>query len=126
MLNDFKEIKHIREFFKKTKKEWRIIMNKQQERQILKGLYNAAINCILKAVDDRHDAIYDYEKYLETVESTVQVFSQDFDLERDLKLVLAGLDGHTLGYLTTLDRQSQRETLDFFKDLRSALERITE
>lgn len=96
-------------------------MNKQQEKQVLTGIYSEAIKMILKAVDDRVDAIYNYETYLETVEKTVQVFNADFDLERDLKLVSRGLDEAVLRYVTRLDRNSQKEQLDFYRDIKNSL-----
>lgn len=96
-------------------------MNKQQQKEVLKGIYSAAINAILKAVDDRHDANYDYGKYLKTVEQTVQVFSPNFDIERDLKLVPRGIDESTLRYVTSLDMQSQREQLEFYEDIKNNL-----
>lgn len=96
-------------------------MNKQQEKQVLTGIYSEAIKMILKAVDDRIDAIYNYETYLETVEKTVQVFNADFDLERDLKLVSRGLDEAVLRYVTRLDRNSQKEQLDFYRDIKNSL-----
>ena len=96
-------------------------MNKKQETQVLKGIYAKAEDTILKAVDDRFDAIYDYERYLETVEKTVQVFNADFDLERDLKLVSRGLNDAVLRYVTRLDRNSQKEQLDFYRDIKNSL-----
>lgn len=96
-------------------------MNKQQQNKVLKGIYNEAINMMLKAVEDRQRAIYNYESYLETVERTIQVFDIDFDLERDLKLVSRGLDESSLRYITRLDRQSQTEQLKFYQDRRSSL-----
>lgn len=103
-----------------TKKE-QSKMNKKQERQILKGIYNAAINCILKAVDDRHDAVYEYEKYIDTVEQTVQVFSPDFDLEKGLELVPRGLNIDILRYITSLDFESRKQQLNFYQDIRRSL-----
>lgn len=96
-------------------------MNKKQETQVLKGIYSKAVDTILKAVDNRHDAIYDYETYLKTVQETVQVFNADFDLERDLKLVSRGLDESVLRYVTRLDRNSQKEQLDFYRDIKNSL-----
>ena len=96
-------------------------MNKQQETQVLKGIYAKAVDTILKAVDNRHDAIYDYETYLETVEKTVQVFNADFDIDRDLKLVSRGLNDAVLRYVTRLDMDSQREQLDFYRDIKNSL-----
>ena len=120
--NHFKEIKHIREILaKKQKKEWRIIMNRKQERQILKGIYTAAIETMVEAVDNRRKALRQYEQYLYTVEQTVKVFNPDFKLERDLKLPSRGIDEDTLRYITVIDRQSQREQLDFYQDIKSTL-----
>lgn len=96
-------------------------MKKQQKTQVLKGIYAKAVDTILKAVDDRHDAIYDYEKYLETVQETVQVFNAGFDLENDLKLVPKGLDEGTLRYVTSLDHDSQKEQLVFYRDIKNSL-----
>ena len=92
-------------------------MNKKQETQVLKGIYAKAVDTILKAVDNRHDAIYDYETYLETV----QVFNPDFDIDRDLKLVSRGLNDAVLRYVTRLDMDSQREQLDFYRDIKNSL-----
>ena len=120
--NHFKEIKDIREFLeKKQKKEWRIIMNKQQEKQILKGIYTAAIETMVEAVDNRRKALRQYEQYLYTVEQTIQVFNPDFKLERDLKLPSRGIDEDTLRYITVIDRQSQKEQLNFYQDIKSTL-----
>lgn len=96
-------------------------MNKQQERQILKGIYSAAIETMVEAVDNRRKALRQYEQYLYTVEQTVKVFNPDFNIERDLKLASRGIDEDTLRYITVIDRQSQREQLDFYRDTRNNL-----
>ena len=96
-------------------------MNKKQENQILKGIYNEAIKMMIEAVDDRPRAIYNYKSYLETVENTVQVFNPEFDIERDLKLVPKGLNEDILRYVTRLDYQSQREQLRFYQEIRESL-----
>lgn len=96
-------------------------MEKQQKNEVLKGIYAKAINTILKAVDNRHDAIFEYETYLETVEKTVQVFNPEFDLDRDLKLVPRGINSTVLRYVTSLDMDSQREQLDFYRDTKNNL-----
>lgn len=96
-------------------------MNKQQERKILKGIYNAAIETMVEAVDNRHKALRQYEQYIYTVEQTVKVFNPDFNIERDLKLPSRGIDTDTLRYITIIDRQSQREQLDFYRDIKSTL-----
>ena len=120
--NHFKEIKDIEEILaKKNKKEWRIIMNRKQERQILKGIYSAAIETMVEAVENRRKALRQYEQYLYTVEQTIQVFNPDFNIERDLKLPSRGIDEDTLRYVTVVDRQSQREQLDFYQDIKSTL-----
>lgn len=121
--NHFKEIKHIREILaKKTKKKnGENIMNKTQERQILKGIYSAAIETMVEAVENRRKALRQYEQYLYTVEQTIQVFNPDFNIERDLKLPSRGIDEDTLRYVTVVDRQSQREQLDFYQDIKSTL-----
>lgn len=96
-------------------------MNKTQERQILKGIYSAAIETMVEAVENRRKALRQYEQYLYTVEQTIQVFNPDFKLERDLKLPSRGIDEDTLRYITVIDRQSQREQLDFYQDIKSTL-----
>ena len=96
-------------------------MNKTQERQILKGIYSAAIETMVEAVENRRKALRQYEQYLYTVEQTIQVFNPDFKLERDLKLPSRGIDEDTLRYITVVDRQSQREQLDFYQDIKSTL-----
>ena len=96
-------------------------MNKTQERQILKGIYSAAIETMVEAVENRRKALRQYEQYLYTVEQTIQVFNPDFKLERDLKLPSRGIDEDTLRYVTVVDRQSQREQLEFYQDIKSTL-----
>lgn len=96
-------------------------MNKTQERQILKGIYSAAIETMVEAVENRRKALRQYEQYLYTVEQTIQVFNPDFNIERDLKLPSRGIDEDTLRYVTVVDRQSQREQLDFYQDIKSTL-----
>ena len=96
-------------------------MNKTQERQILKGIYSAAIETMVEAVDNRRKALRQYEQYLYTVEQTIQVFNPDFNIERDLNLPSRGIDEDTLRYVTVVDRQSQREQLDFYQDIKSTL-----
>lgn len=96
-------------------------MEKQQQNKVLKGIYNAAIETMLEAVENRRKALRQYEQYLYTVEQTIQVFNPDFNIERDLKLVSRGLDEDTLRYITVIDRQSQREQLDFYQDIKSTL-----
>lgn len=96
-------------------------MNKQQERQILKGIYTAAIETMVEAVDNRRKALRQYEQYLYTVEQTIQVFNPEFKLERDLKLPSRGIDEDTLRYITVIDRQSQKEQLNFYQDIKSTL-----
>lgn len=96
-------------------------MNKTQERQILKGIYSAAIETMVEAVENRRKALRQYEQYLYTVEQTIQVFNPDFNIERDLKLASRGIDEDTLRYVTVVDRQSQREQLDFYQDIKSTL-----
>ena len=96
-------------------------MNKTQERQILKGIYSAAIETMVEAVENRRKALRQYEQYLYTVEQTIQVFNPDFNIERDLKLPSRGIDEDTLRYITVVDRQSQREQLDFYQDIKSTL-----
>lgn len=96
-------------------------MNKTQERQILKGIYSAAIETMVEAVENRRKALRQYEQYLYTVEQTIQVFNPDFKLERDLKLPSRGIDEDTLRYITVIDRQSQKEQLDFYQDIKSTL-----
>ena len=96
-------------------------MNKEQERQILKGIYSAAIETMVEAVENRRKALRQYEQYLYTVEQTIQVFNPDFNIERDLKLPSRGIDEDTLRYVTVVDRQSQREQLDFYQDIKSTL-----
>ena len=119
--NHFKEIKDIEEIFQKNKKRGENIMNKTQERQILKGIYSAAIETMVEAVENRRKALRQYEQYLYTVEQTIQVFNPDFNIERDLKLPSRGIDEDTLRYVTVVDRQSQREQLDFYQDIKSTL-----
>lgn len=96
-------------------------MEKEQERQILKGIYSAAIETMVEAVENRRKALRQYEQYLYTVEQTIQVFNPDFNIERDLKLASRGIDEDTLRYVTVVDRQSQREQLDFYQDIKSTL-----
>lgn len=96
-------------------------MNRKQERQILKGIYSAAIETMVEAVENRRKALRQYEQYLYTVEQTIQVFNPDFNIERDLKLPSRGIDEDTLRYVTVVDRQSQREQLDFYQDIKSTL-----
>lgn len=96
-------------------------MKKEQERQILKGIYSAAIETMVEAVENRRKALRQYEQYLYTVEQTIQVFNPDFNIERDLKLPSRGIDEDTLRYVTVVDRQSQREQLDFYQDIKSTL-----
>ena len=55
-------------------------MNKTQERQILKGIYSAAIETMVEAVENRRKALRQYEQYLYTVEQTIQVFNPDFNI----------------------------------------------
>ena len=119
--NHFKEIKDIEEIFQKNKKRGENIMNRKQERQILKGIYSAAIETMVEAVENRRKALRQYEQYLYTVEQTIQVFNPDFNIERDLKLPSRGIDEDTLRYVTVVDRQSQREQLDFYQDIKSIL-----
>lgn len=119
--NHFKEIKDIEEIFQKNKKRGENIMNRKQERQILKGIYSAAIETMVEAVENRRKALRQYEQYLYTVEQTIQVFNPDFNIERDLKLPSRGIDEDTLRYVTVVDRQSQREQLDFYQDIKSTL-----
>lgn len=96
-------------------------MNKEQQNKVLKGIYDAAITMMLKAPDDRHRAIYNYETYLETVEATIQVFNPSFDIECDLKLVSRGVDESTLRYVTRLDLEAQRSQLNFYQAIRNSL-----
>lgn len=96
-------------------------MNKEQQKEVLKGIYLSAINTLLEAVDNRQKAVHQHETYLDTVEATIKVFNQDFNIERDLKLVSRGIDETTLRYVTRLDMQSQREQLDFYRDTRNNL-----
>ena len=96
-------------------------MNRKQERQILKGIYSAAIETMVEAVENRRKALRQYEQYLYTVEQTIQVFNPDFNIERDLKLPSRGIDEDTLRYVTVVDRQSQREQLEFYQDIKSTL-----
>lgn len=96
-------------------------MNKQQQNKVLKGIYTEAIKMIVDAVEDRHRAIYNYETYLETVESTIQVFNPSFDIECDLKLVSRGIDESTLRYVTRLDLEAQRSQLNFYQAIRKSL-----
>ena len=96
-------------------------MNRKQERQILKGIYTAAIETMVEAVDNRRKALRQYEQYLYTVEQTIQVFNPEFKIERDLKLASRGIDEDTLRYITVIDRQSQKEQLNFYQDIKSTL-----
>lgn len=96
-------------------------MNKEQQKEVLKGVYLEAIRTMVRAVEDRDYAIHNYTRYLKTVEATIQVFNPSFDIERDLRLVPRGLDETTLRYVTRLDIQSQREQLDFYRDRKNTL-----
>lgn len=96
-------------------------MNKQQQNKILKGIYTQAIDTIVKAVNNRQEANHAYETYLETVESTIQVFNPDFNLEKELELVSRGLNADILRYVTSLDRQSQNQQFKFYQDIRRSL-----
>ena len=96
-------------------------MNKKQQKEVLQGVYLEAINTILEAVENRQSANRVYETYLDTVEATIKVFSPEFDIERDLKLVSRGIDASTLRYVTSLDMKSQREQLEFYEDIKNNL-----
>lgn len=96
-------------------------MNKEQQKEVLKGVYLEAIRTMVRAVEDRDYAIHNYTRYLKTVEETIQVFNPSFDIECDLKLVSRGIDDSTLRYVTRLDIQSQREQLDFYRDRKNTL-----
>lgn len=96
-------------------------MNKEQQKEVLKGVYLEAIRTMVRAVEDRDYAIHNYTRYLKTVEATIQVFNPSFDIERDLRLVPKGLDETSLRYVTRLDIQSQREQLDFYRDRKNTL-----
>lgn len=96
-------------------------MNKEQQKEVLKGVYLEAIRTMVRAVEDRDYAIHNYTRYLKIVEETIQVFNPSFDIERDLRLVPRGLDESSLRYVTRLDIQSQREQLDFYRDRKNTL-----
>lgn len=96
-------------------------MNKEQQKEVLKGVYLEAIRTMVRAVEDRDYAIHNYTRYLKTVEETIQVFNPSFDIERDLRLVPRGIDESTLRYVTRLDLETQREQLDFYRDIKNTL-----
>ena len=96
-------------------------MNKEQQKQVLRGVYLEAINTMLEAVENRQQAVRKYEQYLYTIETTIQVFNPEFNIERDLKLPSRGLDEGTLRYVTVLDRDTQKQQLNFYQDTRNSL-----
>lgn len=96
-------------------------MNKEQQKEVLKGVYLEAIHTMVRAVDDRDHAIHIYTRYLKNVEATIKIFNPEFNIERDLKLSSRGIDTDTLRYVTRLDLETQREQLDFYRDTRNNL-----
>ena len=56
--------------------------------------------------------------------ATIDIQYHEMYLEdklRDLKLVSRGLDESVLRYVTRLDRNSQKEQLDFYRDIKNSL-----
>lgn len=96
-------------------------MNKEQQKEVLKGVYLEAIHTMVRAVEDRDHAIHIYTRYLKNVEATIKIFNPEFNIERDLKLSSRGVDTDTLRYVTRLDLETQKEQLDFYRDTRNNL-----
>lgn len=96
-------------------------MNKEQKAQVLKKIYNEAKKTLLESVSNRQKALYQYTKYLQTVERTVQVYCPDFNIERDLELVSRGLDDDILRYVTRLEHKQQIEQFKFYDSIEKGL-----